>query len=88
MRLRRNAVYKGAYLNYNYCLLLLLTCMCCRYVHVMADVQRPELCLDSCRLHMENAYVGVPCHKQLLLRNNSLIPTHYTWRAQVSYLDV
>ena len=79
-----------AYIPHIECMLTHLNvcvCVCvCRCVHVLADMQRPDVCLASCSLHMEEAYVGIPCNREVLLRNNSLVPTQYSWSPQVRLL--
>ena len=54
-----------------------------RHIEVRAEIQSPQVCLESCQLHVERAFVGVEEKKTVRLRNNGLIPSQFAWSSQV-----
>ncbi len=56
---------------------------CHRFMHVKADIQMPSLSLKDSKLRMKDSYVGIPAQYQIILCNNTIIPTQYIWKAQV-----
>lgn len=54
-----------------------------RCVEVRAEVQRPIVHLKNCMVHEERAYVRTEVVKEVVLVNDTLIPTQFTWSSQV-----
>ncbi|XP_029935813.1 deleted in lung and esophageal cancer protein 1 [Myripristis murdjan] len=53
------------------------------HVSVQADVQAPQVCLLSCELVFSEIYMGVPAKGVVTLFNQTLLPAHFTWMAQL-----
>ncbi|XP_056594485.1 deleted in lung and esophageal cancer protein 1 isoform X2 [Triplophysa dalaica] len=49
------------------------------HLSVRADVQSPQVCLQSCELVLDDLYVGVPQNGSVTIFNQTLLPTHFTW---------
>ncbi|XP_070842315.1 deleted in lung and esophageal cancer protein 1 [Chaetodon trifascialis] len=50
---------------------------------VRADVQCPQVCLLNCELLLSELYVGVPAKSAVTLFNQTLLPSHFSWMAQL-----
>ncbi|XP_037612878.1 deleted in lung and esophageal cancer protein 1 [Sebastes umbrosus] len=53
------------------------------HLSVRADVQSPQVCLLSCELLLSELYVGVPAKATVTLFNQTLLPSHFSWMAQL-----
>uniref|UniRef100_UPI003AAEDB9A deleted in lung and esophageal cancer protein 1 n=1 Tax=Centroberyx gerrardi TaxID=166262 RepID=UPI003AAEDB9A len=53
------------------------------HLSVQADVQAPQVCLLSCELVFSELYMGVPAKGVVTLFNQTLLPSHFTWMAQL-----
>lgn len=51
---------------------------------MLAEVQSPKVCLKSCELHVENAYVKIPTDHVITLHNMTMVPAQFNWKEQVS----
>ncbi|KAI7792764.1 putative deleted in lung and esophageal cancer protein 1, partial [Triplophysa rosa] len=49
------------------------------HLSVRADVQSPQVCLQSCELVLADLYVGVPQKGSVTIFNQTLLPAHFTW---------
>ncbi|XP_062841946.1 deleted in lung and esophageal cancer protein 1 isoform X2 [Trichomycterus rosablanca] len=49
---------------------------------VRAEVQSPQVCLLSCRMELDDLYVGVAQTGKTVLLNQTLLPAHFTWRKE------
>ena len=58
--------------------------VCCRYVEVRGEAQRPVASLDCCQLHLEKVYLNVPAEGVVRLWNHTLLATRFRWSEQVS----
>ncbi|XP_068588398.1 deleted in lung and esophageal cancer protein 1 [Cebidichthys violaceus] len=54
----------------------------CR-LSVRADVQSPRVCLLNCELLFSELYVGVPAEATVTLFNQTLLPSRFSWTAQL-----
>lgn len=50
------------------------------YIQVAAEVQRPEICVLSSHIVLDEMYLNVPVEKDIVLENKSLLPSHVTWK--------
>ncbi|XP_044032520.1 deleted in lung and esophageal cancer protein 1 isoform X2 [Siniperca chuatsi] len=50
---------------------------------VQADVQSPQVCLLNCELLLSELYIGVPAKATITLFNQTLLPSHFSWMAQL-----
>ncbi|CAG5895998.1 unnamed protein product [Menidia menidia] len=50
---------------------------------VRADVQSPQVCLLNCKLALSELYIGAPNRGTVTLFNQTLLPSHFTWMAQL-----
>jgi len=48
-------------------------------VSVQAEVQTPVVCLTSCELSIDDAYLGTPVIRQAALFNETLLATTFQW---------
>ncbi|KAM7369872.1 hypothetical protein PAMP_011162 [Pampus punctatissimus] len=53
------------------------------HLSVRADVQSPQVCLLNCELVLSELYIGVPAKGAVTLFNQTLLPSHFTWMAQL-----
>ncbi|KAK5849638.1 hypothetical protein PBY51_013957 [Eleginops maclovinus] len=53
------------------------------HLSVRADVQTPQVCLLSCELLLSELYMGVPARAPVTLFNQTLLPSHFSWRAKL-----
>ncbi|XP_042366373.1 deleted in lung and esophageal cancer protein 1 [Plectropomus leopardus] len=53
------------------------------HLSVRADVQSPQVCLLSCELLLSELYVGVPAKATVTLFNQTLLPSHFSWLAEL-----
>nr|XP_019942854.1 PREDICTED: deleted in lung and esophageal cancer protein 1 [Paralichthys olivaceus] len=53
------------------------------HLSVRADVQSPQVCLLNCELLLSELYVGVPAKAAVTLFNQTLLPSHFRWMAQL-----
>ncbi|KAM9337193.1 deleted in lung and esophageal cancer protein 1 [Symphorus nematophorus] len=53
------------------------------HLSVRADVQSPQVCLLNCELLLSELYIGVPAKSTVTLFNQTLLPSHFTWMAQL-----
>ncbi|XP_053268411.1 deleted in lung and esophageal cancer protein 1 isoform X2 [Pleuronectes platessa] len=53
------------------------------HLSVRADVQSPQVCLLNCELLLSELYVGVPAKAAVTLFNQTLLPAHFQWKAQL-----
>ncbi|XP_044196282.1 deleted in lung and esophageal cancer protein 1 [Thunnus albacares] len=53
------------------------------HLSVRADVQSPQVCLLNCELVFSGLYTGVPAKGAVTLFNQTLLPSHFTWMAQL-----
>ena len=53
------------------------------HIAVIADVQRPKVCLETSQLHFEDAYVDIKKQFSTKLINTGLLPCYYSWSSQV-----
>ncbi|KAF0028061.1 hypothetical protein F2P81_019148 [Scophthalmus maximus] len=53
------------------------------HLSVQADVQSPRVCLLNCELLLSELYVDVPAGASVTLFNQTLLPSHFKWRAQL-----
>ncbi|KAF7669259.1 hypothetical protein LDENG_00203330 [Lucifuga dentata] len=53
------------------------------HLSVQADVQSPQLCLLNCQLLLSELFIGVPVEGSVTLFNQTLLPSHFTWMAQL-----
>ncbi|XP_034428742.1 deleted in lung and esophageal cancer protein 1 isoform X2 [Hippoglossus hippoglossus] len=53
------------------------------HLSVRADVQSPQVCLLNCELLLSELYVGVPAKAAVTLFNQTLLPAHFQWMAQL-----
>ena len=54
---------------------------------MIADVQRPKVCLEISQVHLEEAYVDIEEQFSTKLINTGLLPCYYSWSSQVHVLD-
>ena len=47
---------------------------------MFAEVQRPQVCLLSCDMYIEKVYLGVPVSREVVLHNQSLLKTQFSWK--------
>ena len=52
-------------------------------LQVLGEIQSPRVCLRSCELHINNAYVNIPMDHMITLHNIMMIPAQFNWRKQV-----
>ena len=50
---------------------------------MIADVQRPKVCLETSQVHLEEAYVDIQEQFSTKLINTGLLPCYYSWSSQV-----
>ena len=50
---------------------------------MIADVQRPKVCLETSQVHLEEAYVDIEEQFSTKLINTGLLPCYYSWSSQV-----
>ena len=50
---------------------------------MLGEVQSPKVCLKSCELHVDNAYVNIPTDHVITLHNMTMVPARFNWREQV-----
>lgn len=55
-------------------------------MEVRAEVQRPIVHLQNCWIHEPRAYVQTKVVKQVIIVNETFIPTQFTWSSQVCAL--
>ncbi|KAF3703629.1 Deleted in lung and esophageal cancer protein 1 Deleted in lung cancer protein 1 [Channa argus] len=53
------------------------------HLSVRADVQSPKVCLLNCQLLLSEPYVGIPARGTVTLFNQTLLPSHFRWMAQL-----
>ncbi|XP_026147588.1 deleted in lung and esophageal cancer protein 1 [Mastacembelus armatus] len=53
------------------------------HLSVQADVQSPQVCLLNCELLLSELYIGVPAKSTVTLFNQTLMPSHFRWMAQL-----
>uniref|UniRef100_A0A3B4UY15 DLEC1 cilia and flagella associated protein n=1 Tax=Seriola dumerili TaxID=41447 RepID=A0A3B4UY15_SERDU len=53
------------------------------HLSVRADVQSPQVCLLNCELLLSELYIGVPAKGAVTLFNQTLLPSNFTWMAQL-----
>ncbi|XP_051267160.1 deleted in lung and esophageal cancer protein 1 [Dicentrarchus labrax] len=53
------------------------------HLSVRADVQSPQVCLLNCELLLSELYIGVPAKATITLFNQTLLPSHFSWMAQL-----
>ncbi|XP_054479162.1 deleted in lung and esophageal cancer protein 1 [Anoplopoma fimbria] len=53
------------------------------HLSVRADVQSPQVCLLNCELLFSELYIGVPAKATVTLFNQTLLPAHFSWMAQL-----
>ena len=53
-------------------------------VQVLAEVQSPKVCLRSCDLHVNDAYVNIPTDHVITLHNMTMVPARFNWKEQVN----
>ncbi|XP_008306151.1 deleted in lung and esophageal cancer protein 1 isoform X2 [Cynoglossus semilaevis] len=53
------------------------------HLSVRADVQSPQVCLLSCELIFSELYVEIPTKGTVKLFNQTLLPSHFKWMAQL-----
>lgn len=53
-------------------------------VQVLAEVQSPKVCLKSCDLHVDDAYVNIPMDHVISLHNMTMVPAQFNWKEQVN----
>ncbi|XP_031705648.1 deleted in lung and esophageal cancer protein 1 [Anarrhichthys ocellatus] len=53
------------------------------HLSVRADVQSPQVCLLNCELLFSELYIGVPAEATVTLFNQTLLPSHFSWKAQL-----
>ncbi|XP_059183037.1 deleted in lung and esophageal cancer protein 1 [Centropristis striata] len=53
------------------------------HLSVRADVQSPQVCLLNCELLLSELYVGVPAKTTVTLFNQTQLPSHFSWMAQL-----
>eukprot|EP00731_Ephydatia_muelleri_P012089 Em0006g983a len=54
-----------------------------RCLEVRAEVQRPIVHLQNCLVHEPRAYIQTEVVKEVVLINETLIPTQFTWSSQL-----
>ncbi|XP_051796597.1 deleted in lung and esophageal cancer protein 1 isoform X2 [Acanthochromis polyacanthus] len=50
---------------------------------VRADVQSPQVYLLNCKLVLSELYIGVPTKGTVTLFNQTLLPSHFSWKNQL-----
>ncbi|XP_040922334.1 deleted in lung and esophageal cancer protein 1 isoform X2 [Toxotes jaculatrix] len=53
------------------------------HLSVRADVQSPRVCLLNCELLFSELYIGVPAKGTVTLFNQTLLPSHFRWMAEL-----
>nr|XP_020458002.1 deleted in lung and esophageal cancer protein 1 isoform X2 [Monopterus albus] len=53
------------------------------HLSVRADVQSPQVCLLNCEMLLTDLYIGVPAKGTVTLFNQTLLPSHFRWLAQL-----
>ncbi|XP_030612582.1 deleted in lung and esophageal cancer protein 1 isoform X2 [Archocentrus centrarchus] len=53
------------------------------HLSVRADVQSSQVCLLNCMLSFPELYVGAPATGTVTLFNQTLLPSHFSWMAQL-----
>ncbi|KAF3836573.1 hypothetical protein F7725_029131 [Dissostichus mawsoni] len=53
------------------------------HLSVRADVQTPQVCLLSCELLLSELYMGVHARATVTLFNQTLLPSHFSWMAEL-----
>ena len=53
------------------------------HIAVIADVQRPKVCLETSQFHFKDAYVDIEKQFNTKLINTGLLPCYYSWSSQV-----
>ncbi|KAM4719080.1 deleted in lung and esophageal cancer protein 1 [Anableps anableps] len=53
------------------------------YVWIQADVQSPKVCLLKRMLVISELYIGIPTKGSVTLSNQTLLPSHFSWKAQL-----
>ncbi|XP_041824653.1 deleted in lung and esophageal cancer protein 1 [Melanotaenia boesemani] len=53
------------------------------HIWMRADVQSPQVCLLNCKLVLSELYIGVPNRGSVTLFNQTLLPSHFSWMAQL-----
>ncbi|XP_069559633.1 deleted in lung and esophageal cancer protein 1 [Brachyistius frenatus] len=53
------------------------------HLSVRADVQSPQVCLLKCQLALPEPYLGVPSKGTVTLFNQTLLPSHFSWMAEL-----
>ena len=56
-------------------------------VRVLAEVQSPKVCLKSCDLHVDDAYVNIPTDHVISLHNMTMVPARFNWKEQVNGIN-
>ena len=54
-------------------------------VQVLGEVQSPRVCLKSCGLHVDDAYVNIPTEHVISLCNMTMVPAQFNWKDQVMH---
>ena len=49
------------------------------YIHATAEVQKPEICVLSSDVFLEEVYVDVPVVKEIVLENKTLLSSNISW---------
>ncbi|XP_028290255.1 deleted in lung and esophageal cancer protein 1 isoform X2 [Gouania willdenowi] len=50
---------------------------------VHAVVQSPQVCLLSCKVNFSDLFMGIPTKRSVTLFNQTLLPSHFSWMAQL-----
>ncbi|XP_071341210.1 deleted in lung and esophageal cancer protein 1 [Trachinotus anak] len=53
------------------------------HLSVRADVQSPQVCLLNCELLLSELCIGVPAKGTVTLFNQTLLPSHFRWMAEL-----
>ncbi|XP_060920517.1 deleted in lung and esophageal cancer protein 1-like, partial [Labrus mixtus] len=53
------------------------------HLSMRAVVQSPQVCLINCELLLSDLYIGVPANATVALFNQTLLPTDFSWIAQL-----
>ena len=67
-------------------IILNLTSICrdaCSFIAVIAEVQRPQVSLETSQFQFDSVYVGIENHFTTKLINTGLLPCYYSWSSQV-----
>lgn len=55
---------------------------------MIADVQRPKVCLETSEIHLKETYVDIEKQFSTKLINTGSLPCYYSWSSQVHGVHV